>query len=480
MEKYTYIHCGPAKTGSSAIQSFLNMNSDLLFENGLHYIQSCKCRGGSHNPLAWILYHKYTQQHMSVQGIDFVTNKEKYLSDLKRELNVVSDKSYIVSSETFLDLPSEAIDELLELFKGTKVRVVIYIRNINDICQSLIKQYIKNINNRTRDFRMSTLIKTMSYQYSIDSIDRWSKKIGRENLIFRKYENEYFEGGNIFSDMLDVLGLDSALGFKVDKKNRINNSLFFNETLVFKDLLNRLDVKIPQNLIVRQLLLWEENNVGSIFSISGEGVDRIYDESEILNQYLLKEYLDESFFDILYKSKKLDISLVESYKSPFLDFIKMLSYMDERVDGFGAEFMISLKEALNNAYEKELNISFEGKNEERLSDELKLRNLFVNDKPVALWGIGSVVKVLFERASWLKSDVLLFLVDENPTKYRDSFFGHKVYSPEVINKMEIETVIVTSILYSGEISSLIYKNFPKVINIVELQDYMSMCVEENF
>src|SRR5208283_922891 len=123
MKKTLYIHLGPPKTGTSAIQYFLSSNDKLLSEKGSHYIKACRWDDGGHHPLAWILHYKYTNMYLNIlYSTDYVARQDKLLSDLANEIDSISEESIILSSEVIPLIVDKAINDLLDYFPGMSVK----------------------------------------------------------------------------------------------------------------------------------------------------------------------------------------------------------------------------------------------------------------------------------------------------------------------------------------------------------------------
>ena len=272
MGKTVFIHCGTAKTGTTAIQRFFSSNDKLLSEKGFHYIRTLRYEDespshGSHNPLAWILYHKHFNKHLNIFSLPFVTQQDKFLAALSEEIYSHSEHSIIISSEIFPMLSDEAIDELLSLFSGMTVKAIFYIRDLRSQSISLASQVVKSKESTANDDRMSNIYTNhlrYFHSYFIYCLNLLTAKIEKENLIFRKYGMEYFRCGNIYADILDAIGLTLTDDFVVPYKLQ-NESLTYCESIYFKDLLNKLTLNTPQHVLVDTLIAWEKSHKGIIY-----------------------------------------------------------------------------------------------------------------------------------------------------------------------------------------------------------------------
>lgn len=465
MGKTVFIHLGTAKTGTTAIQRFLSSNDQLLTEKGFHYIRTLRCEDGpanlgSHNALAWILYHKHFNKYLNTFSIPFVARQDEFLATLSDEISSHSEHSIIISSEIFPMLNDKAIDELLALFAGRTVKVILYIRNLHSLSVSLASQVIKNQDSRASDERMSNVYTNhLHYFYScyLESLSILAKKIGNENMIFRKYGVEYFAYGNIYADIMDAIGLTLTGDYIIPDKLQ-NESLKYCETIYFKDLLNRITLNTPQHILVDMLLAWERSHDGTEFVLPKYTALQIAEDIQIVNKELLSKYLDETYIDLINKPMP-DINEVE-YKLPYCDFINILDYLDSGIANFKDDFMKALTESLDRTYDYEL---------KRREFEDTFVRLIHGKKAVALWGCGDIADKLFKKHKFLR-DGLFYVIDKNPGKQGSFFWGHEILPISTIADKYIDTVIIISTTYADEICKEITDQYPGVRYIIKLTD----------
>ena len=164
---------------------------------GSNYIKTLRhSQDGSHSPLVWILYHKYFKRYLTTDSVAFVERKNEYLADLSNEIYNNLDKSIIISSEILPTLQAEGIDELLSFFPHMTTKVIFYIRDISSTTLSLASQIVKLQQSRVDDDRLSTIDDHLKYFYFYypQCLKLWESRIGKANMIFRKYSMEHFRG----------------------------------------------------------------------------------------------------------------------------------------------------------------------------------------------------------------------------------------------------------------------------------------------
>jgi hypothetical protein len=461
MKKTIYIHMGPIKTGSTAIQYFLSSNENILLKNGFHYVKTLRWNDQSHSPLVWILYHKYSKHNPNKYSNYYVMQQDTLLQTLSDEINYTHHKHYIISSENIFYLNSEAIDDLIEILGNHEIQLIAYIRDVRSQSISLASQVIKNKEDDVVDDRLSNIYNThisFFYRHYPSCFDLWASKIGKINLIFRKYGNGYFFGGHIYSDILDAFGIELTDEYILPDKMQ-NKSLTLCETIYFKDIINRLSLKTDQITLIERLLEWERLNRGTKFSLPNDLLERIDKEAERIHSYLIDNFIDDTYYTILNKRVEL---INNNYTMSYNDFINILDYMIININGFKEDFMGSLIKTLDKscAYIPKIN---------ELDNAIKR---LTNDKtPVAIWGCGDIAQKLFKRHCALEEEHF-YVVDEDVGKQNGYIAGHKIMPPSIIATREIDTVIVSSIKYADEISREIGIRYPNVKNIIKLADLL--------
>ncbi|MCF8352536.1 MAG: hypothetical protein K9H15_15315, partial [Bacteroidales bacterium] len=216
-----YIHVGFHKTGTTAIQHFLNMNYKNLIKQGILYpleirLMFEKARY-AHHGIAW-----YFGFGGDLTPIDEIRNMgigaKQILESLHKEINQNKKKSVIISSEVF----SENFDEkkfckVFDLFSGFSVYVIYYIRRQDNYV-------ISDFKHRVTHFGYSQPIEEMLGRQNLDYYNRIkfiSNLLGKENIFVRVYE-EVDPAGSIFEDLLSCVGGRLNKSFKFPPKLQSN------------------------------------------------------------------------------------------------------------------------------------------------------------------------------------------------------------------------------------------------------------------
>ncbi len=204
MIKTLYIHIGRPKVGSTAIQRFLKFNRALLLERGVLYPETGERENASHL-LAEALGEDANPR-----------DRQPLFADLERELADSPAQAAILSSENFYFVPPAL---LKAQFPATlQVKIVCYLRRQDEVLVSSYVQEMKDGSldpNEERDLDAYLAnrerLRLLDYKHVLD---RWAAVFGRENIVARVFEKQQLKG-DLFGDILDVLGLAPDPDFKL-------------------------------------------------------------------------------------------------------------------------------------------------------------------------------------------------------------------------------------------------------------------------
>lgn len=221
MTKKLFLHIGCGKTGSSALQVWLNQNSKILRKNGYYYpIFNTKI--------------KDNYQITSGNGTHLVNalknnSVKEFLSDIVKS----KENKIIFSSEAFQILNETEIKELKNSAEeiGLDIEIIAYVRNLYEMAYSSYMQLVKRHGYcESLDFYLS---KINSFQ-QFDVIDLWSSI--SEKITVLHYDTEK---NNLDLSFLKAIEL-SEDGIPRMKKNKVNRSL----TLLESELIQTLNKNI--------------------------------------------------------------------------------------------------------------------------------------------------------------------------------------------------------------------------------------------
>lgn len=221
-----YLHIGPPKTGTTAIQNFLEKNKEALEKNGAcfpdfnlryirpdHYFKVAYVRNAHFLVKSWksILTDKPNATYLSVL---------EQLGELGKKYDkiILSDESLWIFGDKHREGWSVLKNDLEK--KGLKLCVIAYLRRQDSFALSYYRQMVRvAITELTFDEYWETLQRKYPLDYYA-YIEYLAGVIGKENVFFRVFERGQFRGEehNIYSDFLEILGLSLKDGFILDKE----------------------------------------------------------------------------------------------------------------------------------------------------------------------------------------------------------------------------------------------------------------------
>lgn len=212
MKRVLYIHVGMDKTGTSAIQLFLNNNREILYKNeDLYYAKSGLWQDYSHHPFAF-----------SILNMNGYTNN--YFDDLLEQFakETVDKNRVLISSECLFKVTeNKNFNDFYKFIndKFDNIKVIVYIRRQDLWVESRYKHSILSGSNMKLDMLQEP--RFCNYK---QFIDKWAKVVGANNVIVKIYEKDQFVNNNIFCDFLSIFNIDLRECYNLPAKD-INTSL---------------------------------------------------------------------------------------------------------------------------------------------------------------------------------------------------------------------------------------------------------------
>lgn len=253
MKKKLIFHIGTPKTGTTSIQTFLDMNRARLAKHGIVYPdtrQFCETNGiDIGNSSAYIqnggFFEHYIPLGISNIDMDHLLKDEDFLRIMEYILESFENADTVILSDESMWLRN--ITQLLEFFlnHNVEVYILVYFRNQIDYIESFWKHDIK-IGNYTGSFdrfleerAKSNIVRSMYYCSRLNAIE---KIVSRENIIARIYDPENHKGDKnwLIDDFLCAAGIPGAFDWVYPEEYQ-NKSLYGN-TLMLKNSFNELGV----------------------------------------------------------------------------------------------------------------------------------------------------------------------------------------------------------------------------------------------
>lgn len=281
-QRHCWLHIGAPKTGTTAIQLFLEANQDRLPARGFAYPTAAR-RAGGHHDLAFLAGGGYP---------DWALPQDQPLDALVAALGAeieAGPATTILSSENFYLLcePVDVLDLMVRLgFPRGAVTVVVYLRRQDEAALSWYNQAVK-----AQGYAGSLEEHLRAHQdlWDYDAhLRAWAGAFGADRLVVRRY------GGDVRRDFLDALGLP-ADGFRFPAE-RINTEIN-RDILEFQRQLNRLPLPAQdKRQFHRQLMALTAASAGSgLFSdaplLDGEGRRALLQSYEASNRRVAEAHL---------------------------------------------------------------------------------------------------------------------------------------------------------------------------------------------
>lgn len=199
-DKQVYIHLGPPKTGTSAIQAWLSSHRDVLTSQGIYYPEHT----ADENGVSSGNFEQLVSLDEQTQRAYFDDVKANALID---KFNQLDCNALLLSSEHFYYY-------LIWLFsRFPDIDYVFYIRHPLAITESGFHQEVKR-HQRTQPFFIPQSIGFNSLEFVKSVSEEFGCRVS-----YRYYDDCLFEGGGLVADFVSTIGVTESI--KVTKK-RLN------------------------------------------------------------------------------------------------------------------------------------------------------------------------------------------------------------------------------------------------------------------
>ncbi|MCD7763345.1 MAG: hypothetical protein LUI14_09150 [Lachnospiraceae bacterium] len=261
--KTLYVHIGTPKTATSSLQDFCWMNRQHFHKLGFafplmapihpgapilrnaHFLVDSSPRYGADG-----LLEKANDDDPKKQPIR-QKNLEHGLSMVHKAFQ--KDDNVILTDESlWISLcynQKNPLDILCEDAKKEhyRIRVIVYLRRQDQYLISRWNQFVKNSSSTQtfQEYLDEVLLRWPLIADYAEAVDDIAKKIGKENVIVRRFEPSSWKDGSIYADFLDALGLDLDASFK-QPKQETNTGLTLNYAEIQRQLNLNADIPAKQ------------------------------------------------------------------------------------------------------------------------------------------------------------------------------------------------------------------------------------------
>ena len=257
-----YLHIGTMKTGTSALQRFLDENRDYLKDQD--YIYPNMNQGLSFDYIfrnGHFLVYSASRNREGEKHID----KQKVLKEAYEKIGGLAEEfGHIILSEEILwhygAKEPDFWEKISEEFKkiNCELKIVLYLRRQDALMESLYSHAVKSNHRFEGEFSDYLDGRAVTY-FSMDyyeNVKKIEEQIGKENLIIRTYEKERFvqNKNGIFDDFLEAVGLSLDGNYKLQRTAK--NAGLEGNYLEFKRVMNGLpEYRESGNFMARPLTL---------------------------------------------------------------------------------------------------------------------------------------------------------------------------------------------------------------------------------
>lgn len=265
-----YLHIGTVKTGTSAIQSFLVHNAELLEKKG-YCLPALNFGFGTpfaHRNGHFLVHrpHRETEEEKRAEYQEAQDRAFAILEEKAKQFEniILTDEEiwqYCSSIENFWQI-------LRDRFRSIhcEVKIIVYLRRQDLLVESLWNQWVKSFYKSTKSFSQWMRDKKYLY-YPLDyhsRLEQIAGYMGKEHIILRIYEKEAFLGkeNSIFSDFLQTVGL--SLTEEYDVENTSSNNGLRGNFIEIKRLINGMPEYRDMEDFLRRPILYASNYADSV------------------------------------------------------------------------------------------------------------------------------------------------------------------------------------------------------------------------
>lgn len=293
------IHIGSGKTGTSSIQRFLDVNRSGLAEHGVLYPLSPGRR--RHVRLGLSLKSDEALATTVSWERQQSSSPAEFRRDVRRQLQEEVAESglprLLLSDEALFAAPRGELERLRGLVDeiGRSTRLVVYLRRQDDHLCSRYQQVVKTGEVRTLAERVETMDLTSTYDYH-SRLAAWRSALAPSEVVVRRFEPPHFDGGSIFQDFLDAVGLE-AQADRMRPVPRANESLDA-ESVEFLRLYNihRVEQEGATRGVINNrkwVQVLEQASTGPTLTLPARTLDAWMEQWVESNRSVAREFLDD-------------------------------------------------------------------------------------------------------------------------------------------------------------------------------------------
>lgn len=320
MEKTLYLHIGTPKTGTTSIQHFCYNNREVLLQKGYLYPGF---------PFSYANKGKY-RNGLFLEAVfcdnDGIRQREQEEENFKSGLQIlkelfINNNNIILSDEGIwtacfnrkrgMPLIRRLKEEAVQ--SGYNIKIIVYLRRQDDFLLSWYNQVIKhNIttkNTLTWEEYFDNYNKYINLDY-LSCLKKLERIFGRENIIARRFDKNYFKENSLISDFLDIFGIEADNSFQAEENHSEFNKKLSENACEIKRIINGTTTMTVDEIrkfewILREFSPVSEKNYPCSM-MSEEDANNIMKLYELSNHKIAKRYINDGkpLFNIGKKRKE--------------------------------------------------------------------------------------------------------------------------------------------------------------------------------
>lgn len=292
-----YIHIGMNKTGTTALQNYLQQETAALGNAGILYPQTGRA-GEAHYALSASLgFCNPTVPAAWKQDLRGL--KKSFLKELDGSIEKV-----VFSSEDFLI--TKPFDALKEFFEGYPLKAVVYLRRhdhwwLSAYAQAVKMKHLPPWNQGPQGFINFNRRRNKYYGDYRHLVDRWAKVVGKENVIVRPYERGQNQP-DLAADFLRAIDAENLVDQLPRMQARDNASLPL-PAVQLMDIFQRIktDSATHQKLLAHARSFGKDDNRSLKELVNPQFLRKLVDSYQQDYEYIAQEYLGREDGKLFYE-----------------------------------------------------------------------------------------------------------------------------------------------------------------------------------
>lgn len=291
VKKKIYIHIGTPKTGTTAIQKYLNECNKKLKSDKVYYpLIGRQIQLDSKSYFingTFLTYFNYDEKRAKEILNKFASSNCETMI-LSEEMLFI-DHIYEINKLNFLNR-----NKLLNYLAPFDIKIIVYLRPPLEYISSLWKEHLL----AGESIDLEDFLKNYPIENSFKFLDNLNRIFGKKNVIIKKYSYK------VLDDFINELGLK-----KYDYKNKIINKSFsrsFCEKILYAN--KKINLALGQNIKILNLLLsLNKKGINNYNSIQLEKKLKILDFIKKRcgsNSQILKSLIEDEFLNLKQKKVK--------------------------------------------------------------------------------------------------------------------------------------------------------------------------------